>query len=200
MKRKRQWLIILALVPVLACLGVGLLADRGARATGATRTAATQSLDPLRALCTGQGSGVAGAPAYAPGPGVHPIVALRARDAATFDRDTRIGTGDWAPGTPAGTQLVACLDERWTTIETCPYDSQTPEGTRYLIRSQQHVALRLFAARSGAVVAETTLTGGEPRACQERETFAAGATRVTLSGEVVSSSAIQAWLRPYVAP
>jgi hypothetical protein len=81
-----------------------------------------------------------------------------------------------------------------------PYDSRTAEGTRYVIRSQHQVKLRLIAARSGESVATTTLTGGEPRACQDKETFAAGTTRMTVSGEAVTPSAIQSWLQPHVAP
>jgi hypothetical protein len=200
---KRKWLLLLAIIPVLSCLCIGLLVAQGARAggeRGATQTATAQFLDPLRALCTGQAAGVAGAAAYAPGPGLHPVIAFRARDAATFDRDPRIGTGDWAPRSVAEAQLVACLDESWETIESCSYDSRTSDGTRYLIRSQHRVTLRLFAARSGESVATATLTGSEPRACQETETFATGTTRVTVSGEAVTASAIQAWLQPYVAP
>jgi hypothetical protein len=199
----RKWLLLLAIIPALACLSLGLLAAQGARAggdRGATQTAAAQFFDPLRAICAGQAGDVAGATPYAPASGLHPVVAFRARDGATFDRDPRVGTGDWAPRSASDAQLVACLEERWVTIESCAYESTTPEGTRHLIRSQHQVALRLIAARSGESVATETLTGGEPRACQDTETFAAGTTRMTVAGEAVTTSAIQSWLQPYVAP
>ena len=143
---------------------------------------------------------VAGAAAYAPGPGLHPVVAFRARDTSTFERDLRVGTGDWAPRSVAEAHLVACFDESWLTIEDCAYDSRASAGTRHLIRSQHQVKVRLIAAQSGKSVATTTLTGSEPRACQDKETFATGTTRATVSGEAVAPSAIQAWLQPYVAP
>lgn len=196
MTRKWKWLIFFAIVPLLSC--IGLLAVQGARAGGersATQTAAA-FLDPLRATCTGQASGVAGAAGYAPGPGIHPIVAFRTRDATTFERDPRVGAGDWAARSAAETQLVACLEESWEVIETCTYDSSTSDGTRYLIRSQHQVKVRLIAARNGETVTTATLNGGEPRACQDTETFAAGATRTTVSGESVTPTLLQ----PYVAP
>ena len=60
--------------------------------------------------------------------------------------------------------------------------------------------MRLIAAQSGQVVATELLNGTEPRQCEETETFSPGATQQTVSGEQVTPSAIQAWLRTFVAP
>ena len=203
----RKVLLFVALPLTLSCVCVGLLTGLSVRASnqrdtaGATSTAiAAQFLDPLKGICTGQATAVAGAGAYNPGAGVHPVVVFRTTNATNYSRDLRVGTGDWSPATLDATQLVACTDESWTTVETCPYKSQTTGNTSYLDRSQHQVKLRLVAAKTGQVVGTETLKGAEPRQCQEQETFASGTTRFSVTGEAVTPVAIQTWLKPHVAP
>jgi hypothetical protein len=204
---RRVLLIVLGISLTLACACGGLLVAQSVRASGerdrnkATQTAqAAGFLDPLKALCTGQSSGVAGAGTYTAGPGVHKMVAFRTLNANNYTRDTRIGTGEWEAKSLDEAQLVACAEESSVTIESCPYRSQTTGTTSTLNRYQNQVKLRLVAAKTGQVVGTTTLKGTEPRACQQQETFASGATTASVSGDPVTPAAIQAWLKTYVAP
>ena len=199
----RRLLIILGVVLALFCVctgGVTALALRSSNEKEATQTASAQFVEPLKALCTGQSTGVTGAGAYAAGPGVHPVMVFRTLNAANYNRDTRVGTGDWSPGNLAATQLVACTDDSSATVEQCPYTSKTTGSTSTLYRYQNQVKIRLISAKSGQVVATATLMGTEPRECMETETFTAGATTMSVSGEAVTPSQIQAWLKTYVAP
>lgn len=203
----RKVLLFVAIPFALSCVCVGLLVGLSVRASnqrdtaGATATAnAAQFLDPLKAICTGQSTAVAGAAAYSTVPGVHPIIVFHTTNATNYTRDLRVGTGDWSPATLDATQLVACTDESWTTVETCPYKGQTGGTTSYLDRAQYQVKIRLVAAKDGQTVATQTLKGAEPRQCQEQETFASGTTRFSVTGEAVTPVAIQTWLKPYVAP
>ena len=199
----RRLLIILGVVLALFCVctgGVVALAARAGGGSNATQTASAQFIEPLKAVCTGQSAGVAGAGDFAAGPGVHPVMVFRTLNAANYNRDTRVGTGDWSPKSLAETQLVACTDDSSVKVEECPYTSKTTGNTSTLFRYQNQVKIRLIAAKTGQTVATHTLMGTEPRECMDTETFSSGATSMTLSGESVPVSQIQTWLRPHVAP
>jgi hypothetical protein len=96
--------------------------------------------------------------------------------------------------------LVACLDERWSTIESCPYTGRESGVTKTLDRQQHQIKLRLVASRSGQTVAEELFTGTAPRACQDEESFSVNATSATVQGDPVALSAVQGWLKTFVAP
>lgn len=203
----RKVILIIVIPLVLACLCIGGLAALGTITSGqrdntrATQTTTANDLiDPLRALCTGQSGGVARAANYTAGPGIHPMIAFRALGAASYNRDTRVGTGDWAAKSLADAQLVACEEDTSITIESCPYKSETTGATSTINRMQNQVKIRLIAARTGQVVASQTLQGARPRECQDKESFPSGTSTLTLSGEPVAATDIQAWLRAYVAP
>lgn len=199
----RRLLIILGVVLALFCVctgGVVALAARSGGNTKATQTASAQFIEPLKGLCTGQSTGLAGAGTYAAGPGTHPVMVFRTLNATNYNRDTRVGTGDWSPGTLGATQLVACTDDSSVKVEECPYTSKTTGNTSTLIRYQNQVKIRLFSAKTGQSVATHTLLGTAPRECMDTETFTAGQTTMSVSGEAVTASDIQAWLKTYVAP
>lgn len=205
----RRLLIIIAIPVVLACVCTGgalvvYAAGGGDRAkTSSTQTAtANDFLNPLKALCTGQSAGVSGAAQYIAGSGVHPMVAFRSTGttSSVYNRDTRIGTGDWEAKSLAETQLVACEEDVTETIEDCEYTTQSTGAKRTVYRMQYQVKIRLISAKDGDVVATETLRGTEPRECMDTESFSSGATSMTLTGSAVAVSDIQAWLRPNVAP
>ena len=203
----RRLLIILAIPVVLACTCVGGALTVNALGSGernntrSTQTAtANDLLNPLRALCTGQAGGVAGAADYAAGPGIHPMIAFRTLNATNYNHDSSVGTGDWAAKSLGEAQLVACQEATAVTIETCPYKSERTGTTSTINRMQSQVKIRLISAKTGQAVASETLLGTEPRECMETESFPSGTTTLTLSGEPVAVSEIQAWLRTYVAP
>jgi hypothetical protein len=203
----RKALLFVAIPLVLSCVCVavfGALAVRASnedKAKNSTATArAGQFIDPLKALCAGQSSGVSGAGTFTQGAGVHPMIAFRTTNATNYFQDMNVGTGDWRAANLDNAQLVLCTEESRATIETCPYKSESTGTTSYIDRSQQQVKLRLIAAKSGQVVGTQTLKGAEPRQCNDKETFASGVNRFTISGESVTPAAIQTWLKPYVAP
>jgi hypothetical protein len=199
----RRLLIVLGVALALVCVCGGVLVAVAARSGGgtkATQTANAQFMEPLQAICSGQGGAVAGAGAYAAGAGIHPVMVFRTLNGTNHNRDTRVGTGDWSPKGLSEAQLVACTEDTWVTVESCPYTSKTTGNTSTLIRSQNQVKVRLFAAQSGKSVATQTLLGTDPRECLDTETFTAGATSMTVSGEAVTPSDIQGWLKTYVAP
>ena len=202
----RRLIIILAIPAVLGCACVGTggivyVAGSGERNANATKTAtANQMFPPLRALCTGQAGGVAKAATYAAGPGIHPMLAFRTLNTTNYNHDSRVGTGDWAAKSLGEAQLVACEEDSWIIVEDCKYTSKTTGNTSTLNRMQNQVKLRLIAAKTGQVVATQTLMGTMPRECMDTESFASGTTTMSVSGEAVTVSDIQAWLRTYVAP
>jgi hypothetical protein len=199
----RKLLIVLgaALSLVCLCTGVlGVVAVRSSGGTKVTQTASAEFVAPLQALCSGQGGAVAGAGTYAPGAGIHPVMVFRTLNGTNHNRDTRVGTGDWSPQSLPEAQLVACTEDTWVTVESCPYTSKTSGNTSTLIRLQNQVKIRLFSAQSGKVVATDTLLGTDPRECMDTETFTAGSTSMSVSGEAVTPSDIQGWLKTYVAP
>src|SRR3954454_16674864 len=148
----RRLLIILGVALSLVCVCGGVLVPVAARTGGgtkATQTANVQFLEPLQAICSGQGGAVAGAGAYAAGAGIHPVMVFRTLNGTNHNRDTRVGTGDWSPKALSEAQLVACTEDPWVTVESCPYTSKTSGNTSTLTRSQNQVKLRLFAAQTG---------------------------------------------------
>lgn len=202
----RRLIIILAIPAILVCACVGLggvvyVSGSGERNANATKTAtANQMMPPLRALCTGQAGGVAEAANYTAGPGIHPMIAFRTLNATNYNHDSRVGTGDWAADSLAETQLVACEEDTWVTVESCEYTGRTTGVTSTLNRLQNQVKIRLVAAKTGQVVATQTLMGTMPRECMDTETFASGTTTMSVSGDAVAVSDIQAFLRTHVAP
>ena len=205
MNRKLLLIVGIPAVLLVLCIGIGVVASVASSGNrNATKTAEaalnTQLIEPLKALCTGQSGGVSQAAAYTPGAGVHPVVAFRSLTAGTFFRDSRVGTGDWSPQTIGQAQLVACMEDTTVTVESCPYKSQTAGTTSTLDRLQNQVKVRLVSAKTGQVVGTQTLKGGEPRECQDKETFASGASKASVSGDAVTPSQIQSWLQPFVKP
>ena len=203
--KNRKVLLLLGIPAALivlcgALVAVGSIAGSGDRAATKAAQTAVAGLEPLKAICTGQSNGHAQAAAYTQGAGVHAVVAYRSLTTGTFFRDTKVGTGDWAPQSLEQAQLVACLEESNITVESCPYKSQSSGTSSTLDRLQNQVKVRLVSAKTGQVVGQETLKGTMPRECQDKETFASGATKATVSGDPVTPSQIQGWLKPFVQP
>ena len=199
----RKVILIIAIPSMLAVVCIVLLVvsstvngnDR------ATKTAAaTQFETPLKALCTGQAGGVAGAATYTAGAGVHPMLAFRTLNGTNYNRDSRVGTDTWAAKTLGEAQLVLCEEDTSVLVEACPYTIQSTGTTRTLNRMQNQLKLRLIAAKTGQVVASQTLLGTKPRECMEQESFPSGTATMSVSGDAVTVTDIQSWLRTYVAP
>jgi len=97
----------------------------------------------------------------------------------------------WLPVLEEETQLVACVGpEEKKAIETCYYDGPN------IVRYQYRVVVRLRAAKTGATVATTTLSGSLPRQCMTEESY----WLTELVGSNVSFLQVQEWLEKWVAP
>jgi uncharacterized repeat protein (TIGR02543 family) len=97
---------------------------------------------------------------------------------------------EWLPTVVEETQLVVCVEEeREIEIETCHYHNG-PDITRY--RYSLDVELR--EAKTGNIVAVTTLDGTWPRDCRPTEPY----SLTRLEGSHVSLDQVQEWLGEYV--
>ena len=73
--------------------------------------------------------------------------------------------------------LVVCAKDSEETIEKCTYD-----GYRTMSRTRVHTDVRILSIKTGEELYRTTLTGAEPRACQDSERFAGSSMSGTISG------------------
>ena len=131
-----------------------------------------------------EGTGIPQAAAYQGN--IHPVVLL----------DSGGHIHEWSKDMPTEwvttkeeTQLVACLERKANEIETCQYED-APSITRY--RYTLDVVLR--EAKTGEIVASTTLYGSLPRPCEQTEEY----ELTVLKGSDVSSEQLQEWLEEYV--
>jgi uncharacterized protein YraI len=133
-------------------------------------------------------------PVYDGGPTFHPIL-LQTTAGTPHWWATQVPS--WAPATVLDTQLVACIgDQQERLIETCEYESYSGGWAPPIRRYVYDVTVQLFSPQNGAMVASTTISGAEPRACGPSEPW--NLTR--LAGPQVQSSQVFDWLRPFVNP
>lgn len=140
----------------------------------------------LARACEGQA--VPDATPYAATAGVHPVVAFR-QAAGEWVLDLAAIQENWTPNTPAGAELVLCLDETQTlTAPRCEPDASGATPTRVY---GEAVSLRLVAASSSAIVKETTLRTGIPPACWHEDDPQPPAGNM-------STDQLRGWLAPFV--
>ena len=117
----------------------------------------------------------------------HPVVLL----------DSKGNEHDWSDNVPIQwlstvveeTQLVVLIgNENKKAIEICQYAG--PDITRY----QYSLDVVLREAKTGKIVAKTTLFGSKPRACMQTEVY----SLTKLEGSHVSFDQVYEWLREYV--
>lgn len=182
---------IALLAPSLAC---GFAAEQRER------------IAPMAAACDGAGS--ASAPAYVPGQGPHPIMALgRVRPDGPWTQSLgRLTTRTPAGGRVESTQLVLCEDPpREVELGECAFDTvlrvglvRVPgvraEGPSFP-RVQVEQRARIVALASGATIAEQVFRGADPPACDRSITGEPSAS--DFRGGGVSSAAIDAWAEGY---
>jgi hypothetical protein len=181
---------------------IGLTLEDGAQAPArATQEASWASLAPLKTQCAG-GGGEPRAARYTPDAGPHRLVVFRsniagATDLSTFYNRTEEFPADWHAPLLEDAALVVCVQTSAAVIEECAYDLRG--GAQGVLVRQRSIAIvHVIAAHSGDLVAQTELVGGDPRACQDQESFAADTTLLTVVGDPVAASTIAEWLRAYV--
>jgi hypothetical protein len=102
--------------------------------------------------------------------------------------------GSWGTDKPEEVELVLCIHEPvGTMVSDCGlYKVHKSKGdtTFHIVKNQYSRYIELREARTGTLVASTTMQGRPPQKCQN---FESGDT-----GYDVSSKSIETWLRDYV--
>jgi uncharacterized protein YraI len=129
------------------------------------------------------------APAYNGGPGVHPVLLLN-ESGGRHAWDSQLGS--WGVGsTPGSAELIACVGEQQRiNIQTCPYYGPSIDRYHYVVN------VRLISAQTGQQIANTSLTGADPRECRSQEPY----NLTVLDGSPVSYDQLHSWLQPFVSP
>jgi hypothetical protein len=145
------------------------------------------------------GSAVPNAAAYAATPGIHPAIGMKLYGTSYSTYNYPLPDNAVAASV-SETQVVFCFgDQEKVLVETCPYKYDNSRNPTHVVeRSQYQLAIKLFEAKTGILIAEETLIGKAPRECLEEQFFSEDITTITVDGEEVSDVAVQAWLRPYI--
>jgi len=95
-------------------------------------------------------------------------------------------------------ELVACVYEQFIKVESCGLYVSAAVGSAY--RQKHKVEVTLREAKTGTIVATTTLWGSEPAPCPETIiiTSPTGVGTEYVKGSEVPFSEIQSWLTQYV--
>jgi hypothetical protein len=143
------------------------------------------------------GEPVPDARAYAASGDFHPAIVFDSEDLETPVLAEAVQDA-WAPtGLRYAELVVVVRPQTWESVEVCPYfwpdGSPAPPVTRYV----SQVTVTVLASHDGAVVAEQTFRGTDPRACGATES----GSLTELRGEPPDlAAAVPAWLSPVVNP
>ena len=186
--------LVSALVLVAPSLACGFAAEQRER------------IAPMAAACDGTGD--ARAPAYVPGQGPHPIMALgRVRpDGAWTQSLGRLTTRTPAGGSVERTQLVLCEDpprelelgecafDRVLRVGLVPVPGVRADGPSFP-RVQVEQRARIVAVASGQTIAEQVFRGADPPPCDRSITGEPSAS--DFRGAAVPSAEVDAWAEGY---
>lgn len=183
----RSWLVRVALVLVFGA-GAGLLAfrflqlEQASRARAAHAAVVEAALPDLVALCE-HGTPLVSAKAMAPdeAPGSATVLRQRASDESWY---VAWNLGDpFEPSAPEAMRAVLCIHSSKVIHEVCSYGNASGRF-EFVERVQYRDRATLVAARSGAVLHESTHEGSEPGPCPPQH--AVGTNR-TVSGSHAST-------------
>ena len=195
-KRLEQIVRCLVLLVVFAGAIAGCGSESQERVTAqAEKEQAQQMGEALAAVCEGQA--VSETAAYSQVPGIHPVIVLRGQEGSSWRVDASYSLAEWQPQGLQNVELVACLQNNATLIETCPYtleNSQSVSVERYQYLT--HVTLR--EAKTGQIIAKTDWSGSEPEKCSAQTTFKEGEPVKKVYGVAVGGREVESWLQPYV--
>ncbi|MCS6910738.1 MAG: hypothetical protein NZM11_09260 [Anaerolineales bacterium] len=162
--------------------------------------AITERLRPLQTVCE-NGAAVPEAPEYIADPGPNKVVVYLAAEDETYYNRIEDYPRHWHATTVGEAELVACAQTGKQIIETCEYTLEDEDNTLAKLQREQYtLTVRLYAPHTGELLAETVLTGSEPRACQDTETFTDGVTTQTVTGDPIKPAEMTKWLQAYVEP
>jgi uncharacterized protein YjbI with pentapeptide repeats len=153
-------------------------------------------IEHLGAACRGQS--VVGNIDYIPDESFHPLVLLNAD--GQQHRWTRAVPRKWWPSQVRLAELVACVHEWESLIQTCHYTHGGVEVINLEIRRYVSIVkVRLVEASTGTKITEFSLSGAEPRACPE-EMGGRGASSYDIHGYGVDPEELLDGLSKYVNP
>ena len=137
-----------------------------------------------------EGEGVSEAAPYDDGPGPHSIVLLSPEGGK--HSWTNSLPEDWRPETVSDTALVVCVGAREEkVIAKCDYVGGSP-----ITRYQYYREVELREARTGDIIAATTLYGSIPEECP----YSAPSSQTRKTGSKVTIEQLKDWLEGYVNP
>jgi hypothetical protein len=169
----------------------------------------SQVLESGSALCQG-GGGIPGTAGYDPAaPGPHPVLVLDG------NHDSGYTWFAWTPVPEPGNgvahldqyayaQLVACIDAREglelaRVCDVVGSDGSVDPGRSVEIYNAANYHVSVYAAATGELVAETSLTQSEPEGCPLSVIFSGDQTVVTLYASP-SEDSLRAILEPLIQP
>jgi formylglycine-generating enzyme required for sulfatase activity len=139
-----------------------------------------------------QGKGISQAAEYEGGPGPHYIVLLSTSgEPHRWSNDI---PDTWSPSNIGSTELVVCVgNERRRSIETCAYT-----GGGFVERLVREIDVTVVEASTGAIVAQETLRGGNPRSCSQTVWSDRSDRTDSIEGSRVKARQVLDFLRPIV--
>ncbi len=147
------------------------------------------------------GNGVEDAASYRASSAFHPLVVHGGQGSTGLRQRVNNASGTWAPPALSFTELVATANTTTQTVQVCPYSlSGMPSTTLTRIRRVLHA--KVFSATTGELVAEQTVQGSEPRACQRTEMFSLdeATNGKKVYGGQPDYATVISWLRNMVHP
>jgi uncharacterized repeat protein (TIGR02543 family) len=165
---------------------ISIYMDRNKSVTAHFKISLSQALSPV---C--KGIGIPRATTY--DGDRHPLVLLDSDgNKHAWSDDLQVKWG-WLAATIEETQLVVCIGkEQEQVVETCRYWTSGPP----IIRYKYSLGVKLSEAKTGKVVAITTLYGSEPLPCENVEPY----YLERKEGSHVSICQLEKWLWKYVEP
>ena len=195
-ERRKQVLCYTVLLVVLVGIVCACGSDSQEEATAqASKEQEEEMVTALAAVC--EGNAAPAAAAYSPAAGTRPTVVLRGQPGSAWRMDTSYTHADWRPQALQDVQLVACLQNEATLVETCPYTLENGRSAS-IERYQYLTIVRLYEARTGDPVAEMSWPGTEPAPCSGETTFKEGEFVKKLYGVAVGARQVGDWLQAYV--
>lgn len=155
-----------------------------------------QALKDTQAFCDGRGKPDRRARPYrAKGPNPTVVYERLAPGSRAFQSSYDAAFRSWEPPRHHidKTALVACVERVDTEVETCRYE----QGAS-IVRKASALKISLYAIADGEKVFETTLDGGQPRACSISEKFYGSSKQHHIYGEVPPMAEVKKALAPHV--
>lgn len=117
--------------------------------------------------------------------GPYTIVFLDSQGAILEDWSDVPSREKWEPMAVRFADLVACIDEEWSPVQSCAYIGGSP-----ITRYQHRIEVRVVVAATGRVLRQNTFYGSEPRECPS----SAPVSQTEIRGSEVGRASVIEWL------